>query len=400
MRNALQTILGAIGGGLEGQAAQRAYEDEQRRMERDRLDRLAREAAASERQTALDQVALLEQGYVEQGERAQNVRRASPALTDALQNAGAAMTGQAPRKAVDMNAIMGAAGQYGAPVSSVNVGGKTFERTQTPQQERQMVAAQDDARQRAQRMEAATEAARLRSEELNANVQTIKAGLGGKVNDAQAMMIARGLAKKEDFITPDMSPAEKARFSLEWARLGLDRDKFNFEKNQPQPGTGGQAGTAAQDTFPGVTEAVTFFKSLTPEQIKNIRSTGANAASVAQATSGTWSGLLGGMVANPLTTPEERAYAESSRAVANAVARLREKGVLSNQDITRFESQISGVAGQSPQDMQRKIARATAWAEWLASPESSVPASQRTPSMRQPGETAAEYAARTNRGPF
>ncbi len=367
MRNALQTILGAIGGGLEGQAAQRAYEDEQRRMERDRLDRLAREAAASERQTMLDQVALLEQGYTEQGERAQNVRRASPALTDALQNAGAAMTGQAPRKAVDMNAIMSAAGQYGAPVSSVNVGGKTFERTQTPQQERQMVAAQNDARERAQRMEAATEAARLRSEELNANVQTIKAGLGGKVNDAQAMMIARGLAKKEDFITPDMSPADKARFALQWAQLGLDRDKFNFEKGQTVPG--GAGGTAPTETQPPTTvqAAAERVLQLTDKDADKLGSWGANAASVASMESGSPFGMVtAGALNQVLASDIDREYARLAGPIADAKARRSEVGVLTNQDIARYRSQVFPVAGESKEDRRAKLRTLQAWAREAA----------------------------------
>ena len=399
-RNALQAILAGLSGGLEGQASQRAFEDERRRLEQDRLDRLGREAAASERQSVMDQVALTEKGYVEQGARADTIKRAAPALDAAVANATSVLSGAAPTRDMNTPALRAAAGQFGTPVSSVNVGGKTFELAQTPLQRAAMVAEQERGTARNEAQIERDRASREAEAAIAGQIPTIKAAFKGKISDEQARLVASGKAKPSDFITADMTPAQRAEMQLSWARLGLDREKFNFEKNQPQPGTGGQTGTAATDTFPGVTEAVTFFKSLTPEKIKNIRPTGTNAASITQANSGNWSGFLGGLATGGFVNPEETEYAEYSRTVANAVARLREKGVLSNQDITRFESQVSGVAGQNPRDMQRKIARATAWAEWLASPESSVPASQRTSTMRQPGETAAEYAARTNRGPF
>jgi len=278
---ALQAVLAGIGGGLEGQAAQRTREEEQRRYEQEQLYQRQRDSAASERQALLDAVALAEKGYVERGDRQETVKRASPALENALVNAGGAMTGQAPTRPMDSAALRAAAGQFGPAVSSVELGGKTFERTQTPMQERQMVAAQNDARERAQRMEAATEAARLRSEELNANVQTIKAGLGGKVNDAQAMMIARGMAKKEDFITPDMSPVDKAKFALQWAQLGLDRDKFNFEKGKiggTPKGTEGTGDAQGPNTVQMAAGRILQFKDADADKLG---SWGANAATVA-----------------------------------------------------------------------------------------------------------------------
>lgn len=197
-RNVLQTILAGIGGGLEGQAAQRAREDEARRLEEQTLYQRQRDAAASERQVMLDAVALAEKGYVEQGERAETVKRAAPALEAALQNAGAMLTGNQPTRSIDSAALRAAAGQFGAPVSSVTVGDKTMELAQTPLQRATMVAEQEAGQKRVERE--AEQRAKLgaKDAELSAQRQTIAAAFP-KLKPAEADAVARGVAKVEDF---------------------------------------------------------------------------------------------------------------------------------------------------------------------------------------------------------
>lgn len=396
----LQAALAMIGGGLEGQAAQRAREEEQRRFDEDRLYQRQRDAAASERQALMDAVALAEKGYVEQGERAEMQKRATPALTSALQNAGAAMMGQAPTavpSAQNQAALRAAAGQFGPAASTVQLGGKTFERAQTPGQERRMVAEQELEAQRGETMRANELARRQKQGDVQEQAGRIKAAFGDKITDAQALAIASGGAKISDFVPEELTPYQKAQLAISQRSLDIQEQRANAAGSAASA----SSGAAGEAQFPGVTEASDFFRSLTPEDIKRIRPTGANIASVAQASSGTFGGLAGSLFTMPFTNDLEQKYAEHSRAVANAVARKRETGVLSNQDITRYESQLGGVAGQSQESMTRKVARAQAWAEWLNSPIANIPAAQRTPDMRQPGETAAEYAARTKQGgPF
>lgn len=197
-RNALQAILAGLSGGLEGQASQRAFEDERRRLEQDRLDRLGREAVASERQAVMDQVALTEKGYVEQGARADTIKRAAPALDAAVANATSVLSGAAPTRDMNTPALRAAAGQFGTPVSSVNVGGKTFELAQNPIQRATMLAEQQAERARSEAQMERRAKMGEKDAELSAQRQAIASAFP-KLKPAEADAVARGVAQVEDF---------------------------------------------------------------------------------------------------------------------------------------------------------------------------------------------------------
>ena len=144
-RGILDYILGGTVGGLEGLAQQRAAEDEKKRM----ADALARQqgidAESSRRQAMMDALALGDRGFTEAGVRQERTKAATPAISAMLNTAmsmgrGAAPTGVLP----DLSAIEKAAGMYGSPVQSFDVGGKTYEKTLTKQQEQAMGTSREE----------------------------------------------------------------------------------------------------------------------------------------------------------------------------------------------------------------------------------------------------------------
>jgi hypothetical protein len=130
---ALRAALGAVSGGLEGARIQEAAEAEKKRM-----------ADAASRQAMLDEIALADKNFVEKGVREGLVRQATPAIGNAIRTAQAAMSGNiTDAQPVDFSSLGKAAGMYGdTPAASVTLGGKTFQRMQTPIQASLMAAEQ------------------------------------------------------------------------------------------------------------------------------------------------------------------------------------------------------------------------------------------------------------------
>jgi len=209
-RNALQAILAGIGGGLDGQAAQRSREDELRRLDEQTLYQRQRDAAASERQAMLDAVALAEKGYVEQGERAETVKRATPALQSAMFNAVSSIKGGPMVAPVNPQALQAAAGQFGAPVSSVKVGGKTMELAQTPLQRAAMVAEQERGADRFAAQQDREAATRQKQGDVQEQARRVKQAIPA-LTDEQALAYASGVPLSQ-FI---QSPAELARLAAD-----------------------------------------------------------------------------------------------------------------------------------------------------------------------------------------
>ena len=231
-RNILQSVLAGLSGGLEGQAAQRSREDELRRLEEQTLYQRQRDSAASERQAMLDAVALAEKGYVEQGERAETVKRAAPALQAALSNAGSILTRSgAPMQDSNTAALRAAAGQFGAPVSSVKVGGKTMELAQTPLQRAAMVAEQERGADRFAAQQDREAATRQKQGDVQEQARRIKQALGDQVTDAQALAMASGMGA-DYFVTKKMDEGEKARLGMDRERLGIERERLKMQRDE------------------------------------------------------------------------------------------------------------------------------------------------------------------------
>lgn len=389
-RNALQAILAGISGGLEGQASQRAFEDERRRLEQDRLDRLAREAAASERQALMDQVALTEKGYVEQGARADTVKRATPALQDALTNVTSAMRGQAPTRQVDMGAIMNAAGQYGAPVSSVEVGGKTLELAQTPIQRAAMLAEQERgaARDEAQREREA--ASRQKQSDTNEMARRIKSALGDKVTDAQALAMASGVGA-DYFITKPMSEEDRERLAIARGQLDVDRGRLALSRAElgQTGGAGVKLPAAAQAKLAGYESGLSMTASLRQMMDANKDATGLK-------------GLMWGPALDRLD-PEGVGVRSAMEALSGEIRNQRFGGALTASeakfaerflpsDKDNYQTALTKLDGLERYLQQKTegLFKAAQFGKngWQPSPEERV-------EPRKPGETVAQYRART-----
>lgn len=131
--NILSTILGGFGGGAEGGLAQR--ERSLAEQERRRVAQAAQRAEA--RQGQSDIAGLVDRGYVTPAQQTASMRKAAPGLQEAL-GVASGMLGQGPPRAFSgagVKALESAAGQYGAPVADVTVGGQRMIKMETPMQE-------------------------------------------------------------------------------------------------------------------------------------------------------------------------------------------------------------------------------------------------------------------------
>ena len=165
---ALRAALGAVTGVAEGLQQRDVVAAEKKRM-----------ADAASRQAMLDEIALVNQGFVEKGVREGLVRQATPAIGNAIRTAQAAMSGNiTDAQPVDFSSLGKAAGMYGdTPAASVTLGGKTFQRMQTPVQASLMaaeqaaqLASQGEAEKR-RTLKAEQDTARLRATDLTARAR-------------------------------------------------------------------------------------------------------------------------------------------------------------------------------------------------------------------------------------
>jgi hypothetical protein len=224
-RGILDYILGGAVGGLEGLAQQRAAEDEKKRM----ADALARQqgidAESSRRQAMMDALALGEKGFTEAGVRQERTKAATPAIGAMLNTAMSMGRGAAPSGVLpDLSAIEKAAGMYGRPVQSFEVGGKTYEKTLTKPEEAAMTAAREEELrnrqlQQAERVKAA-EAQRV-AEAKSAEMTDVEAAwVGAGLSPAKAKVAARTGAKYGDVYMSDK----------DLQALGISRDQLKQEK--------------------------------------------------------------------------------------------------------------------------------------------------------------------------
>jgi len=58
--------------------------------------------------------------------------------------------------------------------------------------------------------------------------------------------------------------------------------------------------------------------------------------------------------------------------LSDAIARASEVGVLTNQDIARYRTQVLFEPGDTDKLKQEKLNRAIAWGEWLASNQEAI----------------------------
>lgn len=156
--------------------------------------------------------------------------------------------------------------------------------------------------------------------------------------------------------------------------------------------TGGAAG--GRGPLPSVTDTVSRLNEMSDRYVLALRPSGIVAAAEAPLVMSESRGLLkapamaiaGAM--NAYSSPEEREYALIIRSVNDAVARASEKGVLTDRDIARFQSQVLPLSRDDEMTSIRKFEILKGWANWLASSD---------PNVRLPDESIEEFLDRKSR---
>ena len=182
------------------------------------------------------------------------------------------------------------------------------------------------------------------------------------------------------------------------------------------PATPGERGP-----LPSVLEAIDFIDNLSEDDIKKLSGRGVAYATAAPMTMASGAQGFTGAALGPLVSgmqynvasEADRQYAEYASMVARQVARLNEKGVLSNQDVNDYKTQTGFITGETTAGKMRKAQRLKEWAQWIANVEENPPATeqplpdeseQRTQlrgapmRQRRPGESVEDYLARTRGG--
>lgn len=236
---------------------------------------------------------------------------------------------------------------------------------------------------------------------------SLAAAFGAKLTREQADAIARGAAKVSDFIPEELTPYQRASLSLQERQLRLAEQRAALDSqvkqqtlNEKQAKTHASA-DALQSMLPTISNAARDLALWGEKEMAKLTPGGVNAAIVAATSSTTPGGMIAAGALNKfMTNPLERKYAQYARAIGDAVARASEVGVLTNQDIARYQNQVAGVVGEGPEDMKRKLQNLQTWANWLASNKGKLSTGNPADLSQKPGETPAEFAARTGRGPF
>lgn len=204
--SALQAVLATLSGGIEGHTMQRAREEEQARydaqQERQRqMDDRARdrEAQANARQETMDKLTLVQQGAVPRATRTALTNAAMPEIGNTMQNMFASLAGAPPPAPMDLTRTQEAAGMFTPPIFSADVGGETYDITETPAQRAMRRAAQERGERQQDTRLAAEAKANAEAAAQQRDVSALLSAFPGKLNPAQAQAIARRQAKLDDF---------------------------------------------------------------------------------------------------------------------------------------------------------------------------------------------------------
>lgn len=396
LMNALQLALGAAEGAASGYGAKQALQ-RQRQLEDIELQRQKeRDVQAQAERLA----GLLASGWETPASFTQQQTGARNALGSivgsALQAASTGVPSAGPSKS-DLTALQSGFATAQQPTRKVNIGGQDLVLRET-----------DDERQ-----ERLAQTKALQDKTQLAEAQRLQNMLVGRVGK-EGLDSAAGMELAQQ--NPSAFNALAGR-AYQQEQVGFERQRLGYEGRRVAAAEAAAAATgAARQTagqggvvLPSITEAINNFKSITPDQLRKISSAGVAAASTGQMEGGlkdfglNFGGSLLGVVGD-----QEKRYAQQAGAIADAVARASEVGVLTNFDINRFRSQILFAPGDSDKIKQEKLSRAVKWGEWLTANKQAIeqgkadriratPESQMLYQIapRKAGESIGAYLART-----
>jgi hypothetical protein len=174
-------------------------------------------------------------------------------------------------------------------------------------------------------------------------------------------------------------------------KIALDRDRMKAE-GQPG-GRSAEAKASLQTMLPTIRANNQRLQEMTPQYVNKLSGLKVMAAAKAPllANRDDVLGFIGGSLANMASDPEAREYASIARAVTDAVARASEVGVLTNQDIARYQGQILFMPGDTKADRLRKFNTLKSWAGWLDNNQVALISGAPTQVTAAPDDLMADY---------
>jgi hypothetical protein len=357
------TALRAALGGVAGYGQDVAIRRERERLEAERARELARQEAADVRQRELDRIGMLDKGYMTPEEAGAERQAGGAALSRALASASGMLAGRgAPAfgqgiGAGDGTAIVRGMGQVG-PQQRATLGGQQFTRESpvaAALRTQEMAANRERMGEERKQAQARTE----KQQQFEADKRALVAA-GETPERAEAAL--RMDAKYGDLF---MSPAQKADAALRARQVALAERQATTTGDSAKKAA---ALAAFQSTLPSLNTANERLQQMTPDYIKSLSGLKVMAAAKAPllANKDDIFSFIGASLANMASDPKAREYASFVRSVTDAVARASEVGVLTNQDIARYQGQILFMAGDSAEDRMRKFTTLKQWSSWLA----------------------------------
>jgi len=212
-----------------------------------------------------------------------------------------------------------------------------------------------------------------------------------------------------------MSDKDMQALGISRAQLKLAQDRLAFEQtkaSEPTQGAKDKAATlaaakkAVTDVLPTVVDASNAVSRWGEAEVKSLSPFRIAAQNAAVLEGGLWGAVKSKALSKTGITDLDKQYLQYASAVADAVARASEVGVLTNQDINRFRSQVSFDGGENEAQIEFKLDNLKKWASWLANSKKNIDAADGsidTPSSNYgsvskiPGETDKEYESRTGK---
>jgi hypothetical protein len=237
---------------------------------------------------------------------------------------------------------------------------------------------------------------------------------GNPISFAQALAAVKSKKSPLDlgFSEKPMTEEERQRLSIMQGELGVSRDRLAFDKTQELQTKAEKAAKlaaakkAANDVLPTVIAASNAVSKWGDNEIKSLNPFLIATQSAATLEGGTWGAVKSKALSKLGITNLDKEYLQYASAVADAVARASEVGVLTNQDINRFRSQVSFDGGENETQIRFKLNNLKSWASWLANSKKNIDAadgdintlsSNYGSVAKIPGETDKEYESRTGK---
>jgi hypothetical protein len=410
--------LGGVAGGASGISEAR----EQRRLEEEQRQKAEEAKRQAERQAMLDIVAMADRpGWATPEQRTQSLRQAAPGLQSLAGAAGAMMRGGAPSP-VNMESLQQGAGQFGAPGTRVSMGGREFMQTETPTA-RALREAEFSAGQDRRKMQEQTQAQLAEQE----RKKKALIAAGETPERAEAMVVSgvslpqqpwkqAGFSDEASYLRYKRNEAAATRAperaeAINWQmttdragnviqinprtgetrRLSVDGEPLQAEEK-----AGGARKSGAElkgdIPLPTLTSNLKRLRAMSDKDVTSLSPFSVYNAVQAPLLMSKSDGVgyvMGGF-ANWASDEKAREYATIVRAATDAVARASEVGVLTNQDIARYQGQVTPLPGDTPKDQRRKHRNLVMWTEWLANNKQAIESGDSTQFTSQPPDDLVE----------